>query len=326
MDNKEEKKEGFVLTDDNIPKFKEPLKPTIVEQTPKKKSVPIAIIIIGVLFLAIASIFGVKYYMDSKKPSSDNKPNNSDSEKEEDSSATTITQSELETYLSYIPFGAKDHSTLPYYNSVSTVIEIKKNLLINTAMEGMPEFKPCENPENCLPEAVTNASFTTKTYCYGGVCNIIGYDYYPLAKVDANLQKMYNINFTTTEVKEYDTWEKAGNLIMYYNNGFLIKEVSSWDDYVIHIIDRYEEKDTKLIIYEYAINGCYTCNTPKDFQNNRVISREDINPNNTAMSIADINIAVSNYVKKHKEDFTLFKHTFNQNGDGYSWYSSEVVK
>ena len=292
MDNKEEKKEGFVLTDDNIPKFKEPLKPTIVEQTPKKKSVPIAIIIIGVLFLAIASIFGVKYYMDSKKPSSDNKPNNSDSEKEEDSSATTITQSELETYLSYIPFGAKDHSTLPYYNSVSTVIEIKKNLLINTAMEGMPEFKPCENPENCLPEAVTNASFTTKTYCYGGVCNIIGYDYYPLAKVDANLQKMYNINFTTTEVKEYDTWEKAGNLIM----------------------------------YEYAINGCYTCNTPKDFQNNRVISREDINPNNTAMSIADINIAVSNYVKKHKEDFTLFKHTFNQNGDGYSWYSSEVVK
>lgn len=257
----------------------------------------------------------------------DNNQNNIDSEEKEEEikppvTPVTLTNEELEAYLEYIPFGIYDHSTLPYYNKISTLESVNKTVLVNMALSDTHEFKICEDPDNCLPEEVTSKYFEAYVSCYmDDHCDPKGYDFYPLDKVNANLEKMYNVIFNFLGIKEYDTWPSGGWEIMYYNNGFLSRDASGWYDHVIHAIDRYEANDKELIIYDCAVDGSYGMGaSAHDFQTEEVIPIEDGFSNEE-----EFNQRVRNYVLEHKNEYTLFKHTYRKNNTGYYWYSTEVV-
>ena len=257
---------------------------------------------------------------DNKEENNQNEGEKDDN-KEEEVTPVTLTNEELEAYLEYIPFGIYDHSTLPYYNKISTIVSVDKTVLVNKALVDTHEFKICENPDNCLPEEVTSKFFNAYVNCYmDNHCDPKGYDFYPLDKVNANLNKMYNTNFIFLGIKEYDTWPCGGAEIMYYNSGFLSREASGFYDYVIHAIDRYEATNNELIIYDYAINGRYGGQQPIDFQNGKIISIEE-----ETETMEQYNELVSKYVLEHKSEYTEFKHIYKKNNTGYYWYSTEVV-
>ncbi len=293
----------------------------------KKNHKGLILIVIGVILLVVLTILGVKYYLD-------NYVNNPSEEPPIEEEIVSLTDAELNTYLSYIPYGDTNTQTVPYYNRNITIDEVDATLLVNMALNGNHEFVKCSDESTCLPQEIVSKHYVPYGNCHNdGTCDPKGYDFYPLDKVNTSLKKMYNIDFKDLKIEENTTFEYTGNEIMYYHNGFLSRQTTGSTKHIVHTIDKYEVNDNTLIIYDYPVTGAdsydyqdnYVYYEIRDFQNGLVIEYKNIDPENTAYSNAAHDQKIQSYIFQHKDDFTLFKYTFKKNNDNYYWYSSEVL-
>ena len=141
-------------------------------------------------------------------------------------------------------------------------------------------------------------------------------------KLNPILSKMYDMDiddFNLVNNYENDIAVWNGICFQYFDNGFSYRYCAGSID-KISIIENYEANDNELIIEEYAV-GLDVGNNLTDFYTQKEV--EDLAYTQIPKG-EEINRA-EEYLEEHKDEFTLYKHTFKKNDTGYYWYSTEIA-
>ncbi len=209
-----------------------------------------------------------------------NIPKEKESDNEE--SKITITGSELNNYLKYIPKISTDYEgNLFYSHNKRTINDIAEEDLVGTALR---------TKVNGTMEL--NTEVATKE------------------EIDELIKKMYNKNIESNNL-EFIT--DGINIYDLKNNKYITINYTNYPQYY-EVITKHEINKEELIIYTHVAmkypndNSLYAPagNIIKEFTN---ANKEEL----------------VKYIKEHKEEFTLYKHTYQKNDTGYSWYSTENI-
>ena len=272
-------------------------------------------IIITILLIIIA--VGVTYIiLNNKNEEEVIEPNDKeeDNNKEEENYEQVIlNDEELEKYLSYVPNEL-------YKKQIANINTIDKNILRNTALIIASE---------CLYEEKTNCPFDTskeipiKIDLFPYYENNIATSYIPLTYLNEVLHEMYNYELNVVEnAKSIDDVFSAGGMAYIYQDGyFLLLGGGQTTGVHINLIESYKVNDENLIIYEYVAYYDSFENTLNDYYTNK---ETDLNGWCGNTSGEEKKELLDNYLNDHKDEFTLYKHTFKKNNTGYYWYSTEV--
>ncbi len=232
---------------------------------------------------------------DKDKESNDNK----DNEKEE----ITLSEYELNDYLSYVP---NINDNVVYKKDEVSVSDYDTKALTEMALNNSYscwEQKICDFDMN-MNLKVNNASAFYYEGEYAGV-------YFPLDFINSKLNRMYNVKLS--DVKEstsVDDVYNSGLSYIYQDEYFLAIGGGYSGNKHVSLIDKYDVSYSEIVIYEVA--AYYDQDKMVDYYNNYSVS----------VSSNDL----SGYLKDNKDKFTKYKHTFKKNVTGYYWYQTEVVK
>lgn len=130
----------------------------------------------------------------------------------------------------------------------------------------------------------------------------------PISKEEATkvLHQMYNKDFP--ELKDEEVQVAIYSYYCYnYNNPYFTIDACNTSNYEnLSKVKNYEINNNNLIIYEYAAYLIKEEETLiRDYQTNNEVKGDNFS---------------DNYNK-----FTLYKHTFIKNSDGYNWVSTEIA-
>lgn len=202
----------------------------------------------------------------------------------------TLTNEEIEEYLSYVPDSITDTDQSVYYNP-NNVEDMDEKLLLGATLNYIQNSKQEE------------------------------LEYYSKDEVENYYYKLYNKRLSDIQL-DTENAATSFNCISYYydNEGKFIPYGGCGIDYVtINSIESYKVTNDELIIYEY-----YT----RIFQDlDSIGSNEDtvdFNDYSGWKTGVQISGTVQEYFENHKTEFTKYKHTFKKGNNGYYWYSTEV--
>ena len=278
-------------------------------------------IIITILLVVIA--VGITYIVIDKKnnPSTtkeNNKANENDNKNNEEEKIT-LSEEELEKYISYVPNDFNNNSV--YQKNNTNINSINKDLLRDMALI---------EASKCLDINKSTCPFDTSRELIINIDSLreeqpVATSYVPLTYVNELLSKMYNyeLNNIKNATNIEDKFFAGGMGYIYQDEYFiLIGGGTNWKEH-ISLIEKYETNNNELVIYEFAAYynefnnkiGNYFTNEESDFGGwCGNTSKEEKN---------DLLI---NYLKEHKNKYPKYKHTFKKNRMGYYWYSTEVVE
>lgn len=267
----------------------------------------------------------IKENKNNSNHQNNNEENNSNQNNKEEE--ITLSSTELENYLKYIPF---DIDGKVYRKEFSNIQNIDKNLLLdnlitNIVNDGEYDFNNNKKIKHNKELLCNEKSNYFVDYCPNDEQFLPTQYYIPLSYINIKSKKMYNkelTGFQNTQIS--DEALNIKGVSYYYQDGNFISTPygSGGENNVerVNLLDTYELTDKELIIYEYVayyfldFDGIGNVWTIGDYYNNYKIS------------INDADLEFNNYLKENKTKFTKYKHTFKKGTNGYYWYSTEVVK
>ena len=264
-----------------------------MKRTEKYIYLVLGIILIVVIACSITYIVATN----NNKTETKEEPNNNQEENnnQDNDEQITLSESELEEYLSYVPYNFQTGETYDLFSLNVNNIPIKSLL-------GITLF----NLSNEINDSEIIASHD---------------------KVSAEVLKRYNKKLATpiNSYDEFGNWlnyaaSYSGLCYTYEDGSYILNYCASGIEFV-QIIDSYIATNNELIIYSYTIlyNGLYGQNEIEDITGEYKVS---INlPDDGYQNEENITA----YVNINKSDFTKLKHTFKKNDTGYYWYSTEVA-
>ena len=259
-------------------------------------------IVITILLIIIA--VGVTYIiMDNKNNEGVVEPNNNE-EQENNNDQTkeeqiTLSESELEEYLSYVP---DSYVSISAYTTENK--EELNNLILGSVLFKISNYNPGE---------------------------------ISLTEVDRELQKMYNMSLNDFDLQISDDYVTgySGMGYSYTGKEFIATDAGAPNYEKISLIEDYELIDDDLIIYELPATyweyfdgegyylGDYTLLKKFDGATiNFDLIKLEISYDEKNMD--DAREYAYEYIQTHKDEFTLYKHSFKKNDTGYYWYSTGV--
>ena len=166
---------------------------------------------------------------------------------------------------------------------------------------------------------------------------LFGYNRFDVFPVDTWIQKMYNMSLNDFDLQISDNYITgcSGMGYSYTGKEFIASDAGAPNYEKIGLIEDYELINDDLIIYELPATyweyfdgegyylGDYTL--LKNFDGATMnfdliklgIAYDETNMDNAREYAYE-------YLQAHKDEFTLYKHTFKKNDTGYYWYSTEV--
>ncbi len=299
---KEETKEvvketGFVLTDDNIPKFKEPLKPLPVEQ--KKKGPSLIIILLLVALIIGGGIFGVKYYMDSK-----NKKENPE-KVFPPTDTITFTDAELESLLTYLPFST--YSNLFESTFITKDAIDPKILLYKAISNNFNNDYECSQAKPCAMLVSDYQNVTPETSNFAILKN---------SKIDEYLLKMYNTSINNYTLTDRMPLNYGTPVYYYFRDGFYAYDATPANYEYYYKIRNYEIVGEDVNINIYVAGHNLSDDSIYDFINKDLkYSKENYLESNA-----------KSYFEDHSEEFTLYQNNYLKGENGYYWNSTTVLE
>lgn len=291
----------------------------------KKVERSIYIVIIIILVAVISS--GATYIiLNNNKPNETTKENNNVDNNENDNNQEnddkennkeeqiTLSDSELEEYLSYIPNVYIEDKGIAYTYKYSDKTSIDNFYLLGTALKKLA-LKCFEN-NNC---------YVDKTLYYpDGESSMNGYYAYNKSDADVLMKKMYNINNYEINSIFPEYVASDGGLCYYYkDNEFISTDCATSGSHFSNITN-YSVSTNELIIYEVVADYDNYQSIITDYYTDKEINLNIAINNNEAYDKAVIEM--EKYFKEHQTEFTKYKHTYKKNDSGYYWYSTEVVE
>lgn len=254
-----------------------------------EKYIYLVIILILVVVVACAITYALTISKNNNESNNEQINNNNSNENENnEEEKITLSNEELEEYLSYVPFEA-------YTSRTITVNDISDNELINY-----------------IASRMINDYFDNQ----GVYANI------PTEEIYNNFVTQYNREITFVSSYEYNyedvyCFEHVGE----YFRGRVCGGPGLGE---VVILDSYIANDKELIIESYAVryNNMPGQDQVFDLYTNNSISTNLIKNDDSEWLTDEL---VKNYINGHKSEFTKYKHTFKKNNTGYYWYSTEVV-
>lgn len=276
------------------------------------KNVERSIYIVVIVILVGVLSCGITYIVMQNKSSKEIKENNSKKEptnKDEenttipiDEEKITLSDKELEEYISYVPYRAEISREDSKYNAY----------LNNLKVEDFNDIILTEYALNQAELEYLN-DFVEEEY----------YIKISATKVKNILRKAYNKtieNFQTGKNIDNQEYYQINCLgFIYKNNNFYGREGCGKGEQKISFIDKYELENHDLIIYEYAGVLDDLIGEFKNIKNNNTITFIDSEDYDKMINDA------RNYIKENKTKFTKYKHTFKKSETGYYWYSTEAT-
>ena len=128
----------------------------------------------------------------------------------------------------------------------------------------------------------------------------------------------------------------SGMGYLYTGKEFIASDAGAPNYEKISLIEDYELINNDLIIYErpttfwqyFGEEGYYLGDYPLLANFNGVEVNFDLIKLEITYDENNIDAAKGytyEYLKEHKSEFTLYKHTFKKNNTGYYWYSTEIA-
>lgn len=251
------------------------------------------LIVLGVI-LSLVLISGTTYIVVNNLLDKENKTETNS--EENNNNAKTLTKDELNDYLKYVPkfFSAKDSYDLSTIDSTD---------LINNTLEFVSEsdIKKGTCTDNC-PDI-------NSLLDEDGISN---YKYIESSFVNNLLNKMYNLTLDSLKIDVntvFTAYSETGNLCPIYFNGNFALNNCMLSGTTTREYKNYTATNEELIIYSYdgyITDGGKVCH---------------INDRENCIPGPDLGESIDK-----EKDLSLCKHTYKKNGNGYYWYSTEVVK
>jgi len=284
----------------------------------KKENILYIIITVLLVIIAIGGTYIVMNKNNNTQSANESKKQDNNKKEEE---KITLSEKELEQYLSYIPNG-NDYSLYNNNNPIQGAYDMKvaniniinKNLLLARAITLLSNDNKyfANNKEISLNKKIMSSIMGVESIDE----ELTTKDYYSLTFINSKLKEMYNYELGSLKnaMEVEDTFNING-MCYYYDNGNIIM-CGGGDNFQtnINLIEKYEANEKELIIYENAAL-LLELNEEKilrDYYNKYEVK---INNNNAI-----------NYIKEHKDKFTKYKHIYKKNDTGYYWYHTEVVE
>lgn len=281
-----------------------------------KKETNYIYLILGIIVLVIVTA-GVTYAI-VKDPKKDNKVTDNNEnitdKPTEDNEKITLTNKELEKYLSYVPninAEIEEGKTGSVYKNPSNVIDINKNILLGKTLGYL--YEKCSENESCYkaqsPKEDLNLDAIRKS------------------ELDKELYTRYNIS--KYKVEEYDENNETNDYIAdsngfcyyYTENYFSIVECfGGGPGFELSKVDSYNIENGDLVIYEYHAEAVLISDGVDDKLKIYDLQNEEIE-----VFLEDDEDKAESYFENNKEKFTKYKHTFKKNDKDYYWYSTEVA-
>ena len=251
----------------------------------------------------------------------ENNNNNNNEQNNNQEEQISLSEEELKQYLSYVPNELENMTSSVYKQKITTLNTVDKNLLRNIALIISSE---CLNKEENNCPFDTSVEIPIKIDLFPYYENNVATKYIPLNYLNEILHKVYNYKLVNVEnTVNAENIINAGGMGYIYQDGYFIL-VGGGSTSVKHInlIENYEANNENLIIYEYATYFDPMENKLFDYYTEKETVIDDLLEN---ITYEEKIIILKDYLKEHKDKFTLYKHTFKKNDTGYYWYSTEVA-
>lgn len=267
-----------------------------MKKTEKNIYIVLGIILIVVIASGITYMIATNDKTETKEENNNPEENNQEEDNEEQ---ITLSESELKEYLSYVPDSYVSKSAYTTENR-----EELNNLILGSVLFKISNYNPGE---------------------------------ISLTEVDREIQKMYNMSLNDFDLQISDNYITgcSGMGYSYTGKEFIASDAGAPNYEKIGLIEDYELINDDLIIYELPATyweyfdgegyylGDYTL--LKNFDGATMnfdliklgIAYDETNMDNAREYAYE-------YLQAHKDEFTLYKHTFKKNDTGYYWYSTEV--
>lgn len=227
------------------------------------------------------------------------------------SKAITLSETELSSYLSYIPdnfdYSGFQSVYKKKFSSINTIS--KKDLLYNSLAIAFSNY------DNYFEETKLDNFNQTKIFQHKDASCTNCYYFMKETKLYSLLKKMYNLsNYDFGLIENNQDFLDStilGSCFYYINNGFIDSECGGGGPYYNDVVIDYSTNDTELVIYANAYYFDFDGINILDAYTNKVFSFTGYE---------------KEYIKNHTNEMTLYKHTYKKNDIGYYWYSTEVVE
>ncbi len=278
-------------------------------------------IVLIIILVGVISAGTTYILMDKKSNNSEIKEKDKQEENKKEEEKITLSEKELEQYLSYIPNG-NDYSLYnnnnpiqgAYDMKIANINSINKNLLLARVITLLSNDNKyfANNKEISLNKKIMSSIMGVESIDE----ELTTKDYYSLTFINSKLKEMYNYELGSLKnaMEVEDTFNING-MCYYYDNGNIIM-CGGGDNFQtnINLIEKYEANEKELIIYENAALLLEL--------NEEKILRDYYNKYEVKINNND----AINYIKEHKDKFTKYKHIYKKNDTGYYWYQTDVVE
>ena len=270
-------------------------------------------IIITILLIVIA--VGITYIiMDNKNNEEITEPSNNDNNQEENNDEQiTLSESELQEYLSYIP---KNDllSESNVYITPSNINNLSEKAIIENALKVLINNTNFDNIDDYyIIEDFSEYSFDIR---------------YSLTEIMELALKMYNYNInnlnnaTSSNIGE-GMYGTPQFIFDYYNGYFYgMNACANCSDNHVSKIKAYTATDEELIMYEY---GAYLESEMGENNDTKLVDYQTSKTEKLNKPCSSNSNDYSCYYDELLDKFTLYKHTFKKNDTGYYWYSTEIA-
>lgn len=265
-------------------------------------------VIIAVVLVGVVSVGVVIARKDDQKLVDDNTKTEDKHQEEK----VTLSDSELQDYLLYVPkYIMDDNEEGVYYHPNNLEALSKKNL---------------------LGAAVYYANYYAKvgTNHTGDDTNLVWDKEYNKEDIEKFLSKLYNQPLVELKDSADDSFVLYGCISEYYhNNKFYSGPGCVIDTIHLSVVDKYTATKDELVIYEYAAYVTWEDKQDDidyyifDYKNGKKLKVE-MPSDGALLDDKKVNIAKEN-LREHKAEFTKYKHTFKKNDTGYYWYKTEIA-
>ena len=244
-------------------------------------------------------------------------PNNQEGNNSEES--ITLSESELEEYLSYVPIDTENYLNRNVYKASVNLDSIDKTLLRDM---GIIKISNCFDNDTCPFD--TSNEILIKIDLFPYYENNVTTKYIPLTYLNELLHQMYNYELTNLENASSieDSFDAGGMSYIYQDGYFLSLTGGSSGGEHISVLDNYEATEEELVIYEYA---AYYDSFENKLIDYHTTVETDLGGWCGNTTYEEKMIILQNYLEEHKTEFTLYKHTFKKNDTGYYWYQTEIT-
>lgn len=281
-----------------------------------KKAEKYIYLVLGLILIVVIAC-GITYVIvtNNNETETNEEPNNNENKEQ-----ITLSKSELEKYLSYVPIDTESYLNRNVYNQASVNLEtINKTLLRDM---GIIRISSCFDNDNCSFD--TNNEIPINIDLFPTYEIQVSTKNIPLIYLNELLQQMYNYELTDLKnaLSIEDVFDAGGMSYIYQDGYFLLLAGGPSGGEHISVLDNYEANEEELVIYEYTAYYDSSENKLIDYYTESETDLDGWCGNTTDEEKI---IVLHDYLEEYKNEFTLYKHTFKKNDTGYYWYSTEIA-